>query len=503
METATLPNTGRAAASAQGLVFELEIGPPAHLAVGRGNAFLAAGHCYHPAARMAGVSLELDGERIPATQSGMPREDAFERAAPGAGRFAFHSGFIAMVPVGPVREAKRAELRLVATLADGRELEVDAGTVELVPALRPPEHREPEFPGPAGSRIAISMATYEPPPELLKRQLDSIRAQTHDNWVCLISDDGSSPERLEGLRAEVGDDPRFAIAAASGRLGFYNNFERAAAMAPASADFVALCDQDDRWHPHKLERLLAEMEPGVTLAYGDARIVDERGGVLHPSYWVKRRNNYTNLGSLLIANTITGAAALFRRDLLEDALPFPPRIETPYHDHWLALIALARGRIAYVDEPLYDYVQHEGAALGHAAANRGAKPIRERIRDRLRNPGDGSRVIYFYTWPQLQLFAQVLRARCGESMEPAKRKALDRFLSADTSLSGLAWLLGRRLRRLWGRNETLDVERHLGKALLRRRAVTLGAVGRRRPRRILPRDQSIPPSPIEGEPGGA
>ena len=27
-------------------------------------------------------------------------------------------------------------------------------------------------------------------------------------------------------------------------------------MAPPSAEFVTLCDQDDAWHPDKLERLL-------------------------------------------------------------------------------------------------------------------------------------------------------------------------------------------------------------------------------------------------------
>ena len=36
----------------------------------------------------------------------------------------------------------------------------------------------------------------------------------------------------------------------------------------------------------------------------------------------------------------------------------------PYHDHWLALVALAGGDLAYVDRPLYDYVQHRAAVQG-------------------------------------------------------------------------------------------------------------------------------------------
>jgi hypothetical protein len=123
--------------------------------------------------------------------------------------------------------------------------------------------------------------------------------------------------------------------------------------------------------------------------------------------------------------------------------------------------------------------------------------VRDRLRDRLRRPGDGSRVVYFYNWSQQRLFAEVLRMRCWERMTPRKRRALRRFLAADTSVRGLAWLLARRLRRLWGRNETMDIERFYAKALLRQRAVSLATLGRRRPGRWLRRDASIPPAPVE------
>ena len=106
------------------------------------------------------------------------------------------------------------------------------------------------------------------------------------------------------------------------------------------------------------------------------------------TWWSDRRNNHTDLLSLLVANSVTGAASLLRRELLADALPFPPAQFAHFHDHWLALVALSLGEIAYVDRPLYDYVQHGEASLGHAAANqmtslrdrlRSAKPLRERI----------------------------------------------------------------------------------------------------------------------------
>ena len=117
------------------------------------------------------------------------------------------------------------------------------------------------------------------------------------------------------------------------------------------------------------------------------RIVDEAGAVISETFWRGRRNNHTDLASLLLSNTVTGAASLLRRELLEPALPFPPPIGDPFHDQWLAAVALATGRIAYVDRPLYDYVQHGGAARGHAAAMRSCDPGRQLSwRDRGRDP---------------------------------------------------------------------------------------------------------------------
>ena len=133
--------------------------------------------------------------------------------------------------------------------------------------------------------------------------------------------------------------------------------------------------------------------------------------------------------------------------------------------------------------------------IGHSGANRRPRPVRTQLRERLRNPGDGSRVVYYYDWYQLLLYAKVLKLRCWGRMSRSKRRTVKRLLEADGGIAGLAWLLGRRLRRLWGRNETLDRELFYSYALLRRRAVSFLTLGRRRPGRRLPRDASIPPAP--------
>ena len=50
-------------------------------------------------------------------------------------------------------------------------------------------------------------------------------------------------------------------------------------LAPANADYVAMSDQDDFWHPDKLETLLDAIG-GSQLVFSDARIIDREGGDL-------------------------------------------------------------------------------------------------------------------------------------------------------------------------------------------------------------------------------
>ena len=74
----------------------------------------------------------------------------------------------------------------------------------------------------------------------------------------------------------------------------------------------------------------------------------------------------------------TSGSRLEPSELLDYALPFPPGQFTHFHDQWVALTALTLGDIAFVDRPLYDYVQHGEAVLGHARANQ-ITVLRERL----------------------------------------------------------------------------------------------------------------------------
>jgi glycosyltransferase involved in cell wall biosynthesis len=424
--------------------------PPA-LGVGAGTALLVSGTAEHPTRAIS--SLEL----CHGSQSFRPLFSSPVRGSRGR-----RWTWAALAAFEPVASVERQELFLVAGLRGGGIEHSLLGEIELHPRTVHPASGVPSLATGEGPAIAVAMATWNPPHPLFEAQIESIRAQTHRNWVCVISDDASDPDALAQIERTVGEDERFAVHRHSERLGFYGNFERALALVPAGADLVALADQDDRWHSGKLEALASLFAQETALAYSDMRVVDSDGSVLSHTYWSRRPTNHTDLSKLFVANTITGAASVFRASLLDSVLPFPPRTGEMFHDHWIALVALSQGAVEFSDEALTDYVQHEEALLGHEGANRGADlPPREPLKwlrlasEAARN----SKTPNFYENEYLPslVMARTLDLRGGEL--PRHSPTIRAFSSAKLSLQAFRLLGSGAVKRRSSANATATLGR--------------------------------------------
>lgn len=479
-----VPDNGAVAVestTANGVRAELTQRPPEPIRVGAGTAFHLGGTWAGPAP--ARLRLRVGGDERPVDAMAMPPEGAY-----GAGPLWWS---LVRVP-GPVVPGPVA-VELVAELAGG-VVEVGLGSIVLAAAEEGQPDPVPDPPAGPDPLIAICMATWEPAPDRLRVQLDSIREQTRGDWVCVISDDSSSDTAFAELERQVAGDGRFVVSRSAERLGFLRNFERALCLAPVAAELIAFADQDDRWHPDKLEVLAAALAaaPHSLLAYSDVRIANAAGAVLSDTYFFERRNNPDSMASMLITNNVTGSAALIRRELLATALPLPPggTGQELYHDHWLALCAMATAPLAWVERPTHDYVRHDESvtvteAEGHwvrppsgrfgAARLRVGRALR-RLRLASRSPGWRSAYVGRYLLV-LQL-AAILELRIGrERLLPDHRRDLDRLTAAESSPLAAAWLLARSLRPLVGRNDTLARERAVFGGILWRKLA--GRRGRR------------------------
>lgn len=211
----------------------------------------------------------------------------------------------------------------------------------------------------------------------LPAQVRSICTQAPPPRQIVVSDDGSGDGSVEVVRrmlAQCGmaDATELTVFENSPPLGVTRNFEQA--VRACRHPLIALCDQDDVWYPGRLARLAAvfDARPELLLLHTDARLVDgdlvPLGMTLFEALEV-RPAELTAIHEgrafevLLRRNLATGATTVFRRDLLEVALPFP---DAWLHDEWLAALAAATGAIDVLAEPWIDYRQHGSNQVGAA-----------------------------------------------------------------------------------------------------------------------------------------
>lgn len=425
-------------------------------ATGKGNLLYVQGWCYHTTKGIRRLFIHIGGASHEVRNFRDLRLDAFN-AQYNKVEFTGNSllsGYWAIVQLPKVASRTDAAIVLRAELEDGEACLRQAGSIAIEPEaeMKPISIDDIKRITMNEPIIAICMAAYNPDLRLFKKQIDSIRNQDYANWVCIITDDSSDEPAFERISEITSGDGRFKVIRNSKRLGHYFNFEECLKYAPKEASYVALADQDDFWHPGKLKTLLQRFDKDTWLVYSDMNIVDEDRNIIHSTYWTTRKNNFTELDLLLIANTVTGAASMFKRELLDYVLPFPQHLGDAVHDMFIACTALALGKIQYVDSALYDYTQHSSNVIGHFTLEEyGAIEKIKSIRDFVRQSGSLKGSLkrfarqymdcqreHYRLYPRRVLHARTIGLRCA-GMEDKKAAAINRFSSMEGSLRPLVF----------------------------------------------------------------
>ena len=239
--------------------------------------------------------------------------------------------------------------------------------------------------------VSVALCTYNGE-AFLQEQLDSIAAQTRLPDELVIGDDRSADSTLaliERFRATAPFPVR--LLARQVNVGTTANFSET--TGATSGDLVFLSDQDDRWVPRKIERMVAEFvrRDDLLALHTNARLVDASGAPqgldLFTAYEVSsEERDQLRTGhafdALIRRNLATGATMAVRRSLLQTAMPAPSEW---VHDEWLAIIASTLGPAAvdFLDEPLIDYRQHDRNQIGARKLS-----LREKVVKASEKPGD-------------------------------------------------------------------------------------------------------------------
>lgn len=244
------------------------------------------------------------------------------------------------------------------------------------------------------ARVSVALCTHNGE-RFLGEQLASILAQSVRPDELVVSDDASADGTIavaERLTADSGIATR--ILRNEPALGVTANFQ--GAVTTTSGDLIALSDQDDVWQRDRLAAALArfDRDDEILLVHSDARLVDATGaptgGTLFDWLEVSAADLAAEQGPdgfavLLRRNLATGATVVFRRRLLDLALPFPPEW---VHDEWLAVFAAVFGRIGVVPGLPVDYRQHGSNEIGVAAPT-----LRHKVSRVLGTDGERNRLL--------------------------------------------------------------------------------------------------------------
>ena len=221
----------------------------------------------------------------------------------------------------------------------------------------------------ADLRISIAMCTFNGG-RYLEEQLESIAAQTRLPSELVVCDDRSTDDTISILkRFQANAEFPVRVVQNALRVGSTRNFDQA--MGMARGELIALCDQDDRWLPQKLERLSNVLigDPFLGGVFSDAALVDGDGRPVGIGLFARhkftpgRQRSFVGCPTttLLKYDIVTGATLMFRATIRRYCSPIPA---TWVHDGWLAWMIALHSRLSLISEPLIEYRVHAGQQLG-------------------------------------------------------------------------------------------------------------------------------------------
>ncbi|MDQ1088725.1 glycosyltransferase family 2 protein [Siphonobacter sp. SORGH_AS_1065] len=222
-------------------------------------------------------------------------------------------------------------------------------------------------------KISVAMCTYNGS-RFLREQLESIRSQSHPVDELVICDDRSKDDTIQILENFATQVPfPVHIHVNPSNLGSTKNFEKCLNLC--SGDVIFCCDQDDRWHPQKVEKQVhyLQQHPEMEAVFSDAQVINDDSQPIGKTIWQEiefdtvaqeRWKNNKAYEILFGGYVVTGATLAIRRRILSSVSPFPVAYKELIHDAWIAIVLSLQGNIGFIPEELLFYRKHSTQQVG-------------------------------------------------------------------------------------------------------------------------------------------
>ncbi|MFJ2428954.1 glycosyltransferase [Pseudomonas sp. NPDC087804] len=206
--------------------------------------------------------------------------------------------------------------------------------------------------------LSIVMPVYNPPIDMLREAIDSIKFQTYTNWELCIADDSSTDHRVRRfLEHSVESDHRIKVIyrEENGHISQATN----SALDIATGEFIVLMDNDDIIAEHALFWVAKTINahPNVAILYSDEDKIDELGNRSAP-YFKSDWNPY-----LFRSHNMISHLGVYRKELVDNVGRFRIGMEGS-QDYDLALRCIEQvdaTQIIHIPRVLYHWRMHAGS----------------------------------------------------------------------------------------------------------------------------------------------
>lgn len=188
----------------------------------------------------------------------------------------------------------------------------------------------------------------------LREAIDSVYAQTYEDWEIIFWDNASTDDSLE-IAKSYGEKVRCFNSKETVSLGMARNW----AMEQAKGSYIAFLDCDDVWLPTKIEKQVAlfEENPKIGLVYSNAIYFNNKG-VSFKLYKDRRLPQGKIFGKLLGKNFLCLSTTVIRKDALSDLNHWFDDRFNVIEERDLFLRIAYKWEVGYVDDVLAKYRMH-------------------------------------------------------------------------------------------------------------------------------------------------
>jgi len=312
-------------------------------------------------------------------------------------------------------------------------------------------------------KVSIGIPVYNGQ-RYLQEALDSIAAQTFEDWELTICDNAST-DRTEAIcRRFAEGEPRARYHRNPVNIGSDRNFNLCAELS--RGEYFITVAYDDRLHPQYLERTVAELDadPDVAFVHTRAWEIDAEGRTLGAAESAEfsdaaaPHERFRNV--LTVVPDIISAFGLMRMSVFRAT---PGYIIYPSPDAFLQAELALRGKMREVPEFLFFRRLHPAA--GHYV------PLHEQFEES--DPGTGLRIFF----PEWRRFGEYARSVLRVPMPFSEKMRCLAVLPAYWKRRRLRYRFSKDMRKAV-RAAMLMAAPRLGRRILARRASQAGSAGK-------------------------